>query len=190
MSDNAFSIARDVQIVFNDLVDLFISIMLFYLFISRLHAISQKISSNAKINHHRNTINGKKQRDQNDSVLFNITAKLTVLASGPLVITQLNFIFEVVLAILNETSYGKSSNLTDVTFSPIMVYIYLFDVMCSIWCAYMSYTVENAQLWYSRLCKRCDNKCKSIARQQALKPKRTNTTMGSYFELTDTEDIM
>lgn len=193
MSYDAFIIARNVQIVFNDLVDLFISIMLFYLFISRLHAISQQISSNAKINHHRDTINGKKQRDNNTTILFNITAKLTVLATGPLIITQLNFIFEVVLAILNETtSYTSSttSNITDVTFSPIMVYIYLFDVMCSIWCSYMTYTIENAKILYSRPCKSCDTKCKSIAKQHSLRPKRTNTTMGSYFELTDTEDII
>ena len=54
----------------------------------------------------------------------------------------------------------------------------------------MTYTIENAQLWYGRLCKRCDNKCKSIAKQHSLRPKRTNTTIGSYFELTDTEDII
>ena len=95
---------------------------MFYLFISRLHAISKNIHANIKLNNHRSTINGIKQKAQNDTILFNITAKLTVLACGPLIITQITFIFEVVLAILNG-EYGSNNIIKNeqFLFSPITV---------------------------------------------------------------------
>eukprot|EP01084_Bolivina_argentea_P254997 428800_1 len=176
LSNNAFVIATDAQIVFNDIIDLFISIALFYLFISKLYKISKTIHSNPN----NNIINGKKIQNNNHTILFNVTAKLTVLAFLPLIVTQIDFIFEIILAILSRSYEGENTIWLE---SDMLVYVYLIDAICSIWCIYMTFTIENAQLWYGRCCKKCDTKCKSHAQNKYLR-KPTNS---SYFELTDTE---
>lgn len=189
LSDNAFIIARDIQIVFNDLVDLIISITLFYLFMSKLYKIYYKKLSNLNLNNgrisHKTTINGIKQRDQNDTILFNITGKLTVLAFLPLIVTQINFLFECILFIIFG-AYGISND--EWLISPIVCYIYLFDIIISMWCSYMTYTIENAILWYSRCCNKCDKKCKTFAKEKYIR-RQPKTTESYYFELTDEETI-
>ena len=114
----------------------------------------------------------------NDTILFNITAKLTVLAFLPLFVTQIDFLVEIVLALITQNDDDTLQDIDAKMTSSVLVFVYLFDAMCSIWCTYMIYTIDNAQLWYKRCCFFCDKQCKAIA--QGRFNKEASDT--SYFE--------
>lgn len=174
LSANTFDIIRIAQLSFNNAMDLIIAVLLLSVFISKLRQITLRIQCSLNP-----VLSGKGHRHQNDTILLNITTKLAVLTILPLLITETNLIYEMVMAMVHR---GDSIWLL----SPVTVYMDLADTMCCIWCCYMSYSVENALLWYGRCCKIPDRKCKGIAQRGGLTLRQT-TESYTYFELTDTD---
>eukprot|EP01084_Bolivina_argentea_P025081 46666_1 len=180
ISNNAFIIYRDIQVIINCLLDGLISIVLFYLFVSKLFKISQNIYAR----NHENVMVTAERVDEYNTIFFNSTIRLTVLSLLPVCVTLINFILETVLA-FNSESYVGGYNIW--LWSSTSIYLYLLDTMSCIVCIYMTFSIENAKLMYVKCCKGCDKMCRSVSRKRNENYTQMTDVTDNYFELTDDE---